>query len=257
MNLSTGILAIGSVYWENNVREKWRQLRLKMDDVFSVSVPIRYGRLSTSEKRKNTYTMVFSSGLKQLGRAKVISCINHVSSVSDLVHEAELLWAAELNKSQPDGTLSRNWGCVALLLNPRRDIQPDLLTGWANRISRENNYGQLAHTPEEGPLVIDRGLLQIPWPEMVGGGGPLPLDLVLATANEPTLEGNPPDYPCTKRIALAWKKASEKYPSGKHADYFWNNKRNGITTFQDDAIERILQKPGGCLRLLRLIFKLN
>jgi hypothetical protein len=237
MNLTAGILTIGSLYWDNDVREKWRQSRLKVGAAFSVTVPICYGRKAGG--RGDTYTMVFSPGFKELGQAKAIPCSNLISSASDLVHEAELLWAAERKLPQPDGRLSANWGCVALLPNPERDVPKQLLDDWAHRISRERNYGQLSHTP----IARDRGLLQIPWPEMVDAHGLLPLDLLLATANEPTLD-NPPNYPSPEVIALAWKQASEKYPSQKYDNYFWNNKKNGITTFQDDTIEQILAKLG-------------
>ena len=80
------------------------------------------------------------------------------------------------------------------------------------------------------------------------------LDLLLATANEPTLTGEPPDYPSAQTVALAWKRASKKRPDQRPDDYFWLNKQSGITTFQDEEIGRILNSGGGCLSQLRSIF---
>jgi hypothetical protein len=239
MNLRAGVLAIGSLYWDNNGRERWRMSRLKADVEFSVAVPIRYGRRSSS--RRYTYTMVFDPDLQELGWAKAVECRNVVSSASCLIYEAELLWAAERNNRKPDGTLSTSWGCVALLPNPERDIPQQLLNEWARRVSQEHNYAQLARA--DGSSINDTGMLQIPWPETVDGSL-LTLDLLLATTNNPSREGNPPRYPEPDTIAHAWRRASEEYPSERRDDYFWKNKRNGITTFQDESIERILGELG-------------
>jgi hypothetical protein len=119
VNLTVGILAIGSLYWKNDVRERWRQSRLKIDDTVSVTAPFRYGRLFTSPKRRDTYTMVFSSSVKEHGRAKAIPCINDVSSVPQLVHEAELLWAAERSAAKSNNRLSGSAGAEpSMLLGP-------------------------------------------------------------------------------------------------------------------------------------------
>ncbi len=246
-----GILAIGSLYWGTGVREAWRQSRLRMQDEISVTVPIRYGRLSAT----GTYTMVFSSEPMQLGNAKVLPCANDVASLEDLKSEARFLWAAERNCPQPDGTIASSWGCVALLRNPNGNASDELLDGWANHVVGENHFLDLARGIEGGRLICERGLLQIPWPNLDSGEA-VNLDLLLATPNEPTLEGNPPVYPSAEKIALAWKGALKDQPDDKPDNYFWRNRQNGITTYQDPDIERILNNRCGCLSVLGSIVAL-
>jgi len=86
----------------------------------------------------------------------------------------------------------------------------------------------------EGPLIIG-GVLQIEWPTLIETDEPAPLDLLLATATHPTLVGDPPQYPDPGTIAKAWRDDT----SG-HASYFRNNRRDGIHTFEDDAISGLL-----------------
>jgi hypothetical protein len=100
--LNAGVLIIGSLFWDPDpVRVAWRDARLAMDSAETVTVPIRYGRLSSS--RGKSYTMVFSR-LCQPGQAKLLPCVQMISSLQDLIREAECLWKAEQpgSKSQSD-----------------------------------------------------------------------------------------------------------------------------------------------------------
>jgi hypothetical protein len=61
-------------------------------------------------------------------------------------------------------------------------------------------------------LLSRSGILQIDWPRLGDPEKPAidnlklaPLDLLLATANHPTLVGQPPEYPDPTRIALLWR----------------------------------------------------
>ena len=253
MSSTIGILAIGSLYWATGVREAWRQSRLRMKDEISVNVPIRYGRLSTKGERRGTYTMVFSSEPMELGKAKVLPCNNDVASLNDLEIEARALWAAERKCSQPDGRIASGWGSVTLLHNPSGNVGTELLDGWAHRVADENHFLDLARRIEGGRLIGESGLLQIPWPGL-DSGEPVDLDLLLATANEPTLIGDPPAYPSAETVALAWKRGLHERPADKPDDYFWQNKKHGITTFQDREIEMILSSRSGCSSLFGSIF---
>jgi hypothetical protein len=232
MPLNVGVLIIGSLLWDEK-RQPWRNTRLDMTAVQTVTAPIRYGRLSSS--RGKTYTMVFSR-LCALGQAIVVNCSHRVSSFEDLNTEAECLWKAEYLKAKP-GSIAEDWGCVALLCNPERKIPESLLKGWADRVGREAEYGHVPQTQEEGLLVSEDGLLQIAWPRLVDGDGPVQLDLLLATANDPTLE-TPLSYPNVETITKAWNVAA-----GKHVEYFWTNLDNGIRTFQDNEIQALLRPP--------------
>lgn len=254
MKLAVGILAIGSLFWdpktdpnhpgEIGVREAWWQSRLDKAAARSVGVPIRYGRLSST--RGNTYTMVFSSQ-QSSGCAKVMPCLNFVGGQQDLKTEAEYLWAAERGFERSDTRLSSKWGAVGLLINWRRrnggtnssDLE-QIKESWNALINQDPENRRNYQTVVTSNACISKGgLLEIEWPKSTDGH-PLELDLILATANSPTLMGAPPTYPNTMMIANAWLQACKKYPSHHYDDYFWKNMTNGITTPQDEEIMRRL-----------------
>jgi hypothetical protein len=230
VTLRGGILIIGSLLWDES-RQDWRDTRLDMASAEAVTAPIRYGR--RSETRGSTYTMVFSRGC-EAGRGTVVCCVRPISSVDDLASEAEHLWAAEQHAAV-SRQISAGWGCVALLRNPDRDIPKTFLTGWANRVAQIQNYGNVPHTLDEGLLVSADGLLDIPWPQRLSDGSVVQLDFLLATATRPTLTGTPLSYPTVEAISEAWNADTRN-----RVEYFWNNYDNGIRTFQDEAIIRLL-----------------
>ena len=227
MRLDAGILIIGSLLWEKD-RQQWRDERLERNQSELVSAPIRYGRLS-GKRRGHTYTMVFSRSAPA-GHARVARCSHVISSADDLITEALHLWEAE-ELSRNTGRIAASWGCVALLCNPKRRIPEDLLRAWAQRFQSGHGYGNVSQLADEGPLLSKDGMLQIDWPRCVAGGVPVDLDLLLVTANDPTLTGTPMAYPTVGTIADAWNRADPE-----HAEYFWKNADHGITTFQDDEI---------------------
>jgi hypothetical protein len=218
MQLNVGVLIIGSLYWDmEGGRDRWREECLQRDREWLVKAPIRYGRLS---EKRCTYTMVFSRFSEdQLGQAKVVQCRNTVSSLPDLITEAEWLWAAE-NKHPPNQCISSNWGCVVLLIHPEKEIPQDLLDGWAKHVAA-------SYREDDGRLVDRRGILQIVWPKLTDGSGIVPLHLLLATSNSPTLP-----YPSVEAIATGWRSGND--------EYFRQNRNNGIQTFQDEAIAELL-----------------
>ena len=237
--MRAGVLAIGSLYWSNHTRRvDWRNSRLNQDSVFSVHVPIRYGR--KSKRRAYTFTMVFSLLCLRvshgLGIAKVLPFSREIKSSADLIREVEFLWAAERKKTNIDGTLSASWGCVALLANPDAKLPDQFLDDWTERVSQEKDYGQISHLKSEPEVVSKEGFLQIPWPKTVENKL-LPLDLLIATATNPTLRGNPPTYPRIKEVAMAWKR--DKLGN---ASYFHKNRECGIFTYQDRLILRYLDE---------------
>lgn len=239
MPLNAGILIIGSLLWdEGHGRPAWRKARLDGAGAQAVTAPIRYGRLS-GKNRGHTYTMVFSR-LADPGHATVVECAQKVSMIGELIGEAEALWKAEQPSASP-GRIAADWGCVAILCNPERIVPAEILNGWARRVADEPDYGNVHQTEAEGKLVSDEGLLQIAWPHLVDGGGALELDILLVTANDPTLSGMPPEYPSVETIARAWNAA------GDHVEYFWRNRDCGIRTFQDDELLDLLNPRGRAL----------
>ena len=236
MPFRIGVLIIGSLYWDSR-RQAWRDSRLKMDEVFDVSACIRYGRLSTG--RDNTYTMVFS-GLADEGQAKVVRCRHDIFTLVDLNDEAEHLWAAE-SLEKKSNRVSSGWGCVALLSNPDREVPAEVTDGWAKRVAETEGYGKMPHASGERPPVSAEGLLRISWPLVAETREPVPLDLLIATANHPTVDGQPKAYAKPATIAAAW--LAEKAVKNKRVEYFLENAKCGIRTFEDDAIREGLAFP--------------
>jgi hypothetical protein len=222
MPLTIGVLIIGSLYWRNGKRKRWRDWRLDADRKWLVKTPIRYGRLSQNK----TYTMVFfpdSSG-DQFGQAIVVPCRRGVLSSEDLIKEAEWLWSAEDNEvpslccSSPKQSISASWGgCVALMGNPESEIPHNLLREWAMHVAKH-------YQAEARRLVDGQGILQVPWPKLSLDNSLAPIDLLLATSNDREL-----NYPTVQQIADAWR----LHPK---VDYFRKNRENEIETFEDQEI---------------------
>ena len=252
MALKTGILIIGSLYWDENVshfhdaqghcqeycRKSWRERRLNMRDSRDVDVRIRYGRSSST--RGDTYTMVFSPSAKP-GQAKVIRCLNDVDVPQDLVTEAEELWTAECNGKNSRRLVSSTWGCVGLLVNPNRiNNTEQLLEAWRIRVSNQaerTNYINFTYPErEKKPVITAAGLLDIDWPKL-SNGKDLDCDLLLATANYPferNTEQSKKYPPTAKKIGESWRKRPY------YVNYFYSNCMHGIWTFQDNDIATIL-----------------
>lgn len=232
MELSVGILIIGSLYWDNEGgRDHWRTSRLDAERKWFVQAPIRYGRRAKS--RNDTYTMVFSQlPPDKLGQSIVLQCRQPIRSQDDLVTEARWLWSAETKgvptSEQPDlpPTLQSTWGCVALLARPRGcfhsvpRIQRQLLDRWS----------QVSSQRDDELLLTDRGILGISWPDCIGGRGPVPLDLLLATTNRPC----PQHIPSPRSVAEEWNERGFR-------NYFDENQKAGILTYQDQEIKQYLR----------------
>jgi len=151
--------------------------------------------------------------------------------------EAKWLWAAE-KKQVPQteqGTMPSSvaepWGSVAMLLRPGSSIQPlsnMSLTKPAGGIPQQllDRWSHLARAGDHELMITDRGILDIAWPHRVDGMGDIPLDLLLATTNRPTDQGNT----SALSIANAWNAAPD------FRKYFDANQQSGILTFQDHEI---------------------
>lgn len=229
--MKIGVLMIGSLYWDPQ-REAWRRARLVDTDPLHVSAPIRYGRLS----RTQTYTMVFSAGMKKerFGQAIARPFRQWATTVDELLEEATHLWAAESNRERTE-RISASWGCVALLPNPRRELPQGVLAGWKAYVTRKCRYPRLEHAEGEPAAVSESGILKISWPRLADGTD-LDFDALLGTATDPKIENG--EYPTDRVIAKAW-----TTPQGKrHISYFDNNVSRGITTEQDGEIKRWLER---------------
>ena len=131
--------------------------------------------------------------------------------------------------------LHRRLHCVALLENPDLRLPDEVREEWTDRVAGEPNYGKLIRVDGEDDVLDRSGFLKICWPRTVAGS-PLEWNALLATANSP--KGSRRGYPSPQKIADAW-----SIPEGREkVGYFWNNRKHGITTYQDAKIEARLRE---------------
>ena len=239
MAYKIGVMMIGSLYWENNqARVNWRSSRLSKEQ-FDVFTPIRYGRLSKT--RGSTYTMVFSRLCTRksygLGSAKVVTCKNTANNIDDIIEEAKYLWAAERNMNGINNRFWASWGSIGLLCNPNTLFPKNFFSKWSEITTNAGSYGKISHCKSEAPVLSKNGFFNLPWPTSTKNCQSLSHDIILATATDPTLDTKTKTYPRASKIAQAWKEDTEN-----NDKYFWENRRNGIHTFQDNTIISFLKK---------------
>jgi len=238
MCYSLGILVIGSLFWDKkDYRSKWRNSRLDVDNKINVKVPIRYGRKSCT--RNNTYTMVFSESChdeRKLGTAIVLPCKNPISNRQDIINEAKALWNAEQKEDrQIKDKISAKWGAIGLLVHPDRDIPVSILNEWITfyQSSMDEKF-------DNNNVPIDnKGFLQLEWPKSVDANEPVDFDFILATVTVPSYISNDNSDkrdPNPEEIAQEWIRAH------KAVEYYTNNRKDNITTFQDKEISKELNK---------------
>jgi hypothetical protein len=231
MALKIGVLIIGSLYWGNDEREKWRARRLEIKNKCLVASPIRYGRCSQG----STFTMVFSNFCYQhgLGQALLVPCQNPVNSFEDLLLEACELSRAEKIDRKGENNILASWGAVGILPNPecRDELYISVLKQWNEEFRREaQKRGFIPPVaPTEKPVITADGLFDFAWPKPAIERS-LDFDIILATATSPTL---PPNYPTVDEIADAWIYNTDP---DRREKYFFRNVENDIRTFQDEAI---------------------
>lgn len=124
-----------------------------------------------------------------------------------------------------------NWGCVAMLFNLNRP-NGEMMKSWAEFMSPKIPKALLkAYLKTEEPAVDVNGFLTIGWPrEVAGTEGLDKIDFLIATVTQPRDDGK---YPTPHEIAKAMNRI-------KNNDYFKCNRKHGITTFQDEEIERLI-----------------
>lgn len=215
--MRAGILIIGSLLWDDQGREHWRQSRLDVDQKVLVQTPIRYGRLSQG----NTFTMTFAPG-DSMGQAVLVPCRAPIADVDSLVAEVRALWKAEDRNASPHDIV-RSWGCVGALFGPGGQFD-DLQQAWAAHFSM--------NVPTPIPPVDENGVLDIPWPMTALDGASANVDIILATATKPR-----PTPPSAEDIAEAWVDQNNR-----HERYFFENVRHGIRTSDDGLIWRRIEQ---------------
>jgi len=206
------MLIVGSLLWRQTTeREQWRQSRLLVGEKSSVQAGIYYGRLS----KGGTYTMTFDAG-REMGGAVLVPCKAEITSMQDLVAEAQSFWGAESTTAKP-GCVGASWGCVGLAF--RGDRAKGLGAEWANWFGKSK-------TQPVAP-VDETGVLRIPWPP---GARESDIEIILATSTAP------------ERPRATAQKMADAWIAMGGEDYFFGNVENGIRTPDDLAIWRRMEE---------------
>ena len=217
-----GVLMIGSLYWDDEERTKWREKRLQMSEAVRVFAPIRYGRIS--KFREKTYTMIFDRSCYQLGMgiAWLAPVKNPIRDIYDLKEEAKKLWDVEGGQQ---GSILGSWGSVGILKNPNTRVSSHFINEWKDFYINEKVETQKIFEKNELPSISENGLLLLDWIETIDGKKVVEADIILAAATVPE-KG---EIPTAEKIAEASNKV-------RYWDYIENNIMNGIITFQDEEI---------------------
>lgn len=243
MNLKIGIIAIGSLLWDNSTkREAWRKKYLNSTRT-PISLPIRYGRISSS--RMNTYTMTYSKNLKkeEYGQGIVIGLKKNVINISDLKGFAEDVIRVERDITQKDWknkimeepfSLNWKWGVLGVCINPKHinegRLQKDIIevhNFWQKNLT---NFDPNQFSISKEPLMVDKkGVFEIDWTDDIKE-----YDLLLSTVIEPITNTDNRDYPDSNII-------TKKMYEGNYYSYFINNIENNITTHNDADIKELIK----------------
>ena len=231
--LSGGVLIVGSLLWEESeIRDKWRLQCLDLKQRQLVSLPIRYGRISTT--RNCTYTMVFSSECKtqeNLGTGVFIPfTVNPINFEQLEVHVKRMI-SAEFNKEKNLSSQNWDWGAMGISFNP--NVQSDdspksiaiasFLAKWAKKYSNTFNPDDYK-VGKETSVISKAGILSIDCQNLHEK-----IDFVIATVIKPELK----NYPTVKNIA-------DRIVVNEYDKYFRENRREGIITFQDLEVDELL-----------------
>ena len=228
MNYRGGVIIIGSLLWDNAVRNEWRRSSLEsLESKIPVSVKIRYGRES-GKQRHHTHTMIFSNHpTTGLGQGYIVGLRQTIGNQETLKEQAIALAKAEGIWTQQRPFLAIDWGAVGLLVNENKRGTDWIKSNWvqvfrANRCEQAScqfNHVQFS-IADERPVISEDGFLQIDWsPEMDD------FDFLIATPTAPK-----------PRTVLTAGIIANRMIEKNYRIYFDNNRLSNITTFQDDEI---------------------
>jgi len=237
LNLKGGVLIIGSLLWQDhldndkkdNIRKLWRDRHLLLDHKIMVKVPIRYGRLSESD----IYTMTFSNSCKATKQGTsffVPFKKTPLLTFTDLMNEVKETSIAEGMKGKllsKEGGKKNFWCSMGLLTNPKTVTagkKKELIKSWNAKIAQEGTLDISQFKIGKERSCIDKsGQLNLSWLLPVDKRDAEILDnydIVIATATKPT------KYPSIREL-------SQKVKADTRRNYFIQNYKHGITTFQD------------------------
>jgi len=239
MNLKGGVLIIGSLFWQDDQgtdlfqRKNWRSKRLAFKDRIHVFAPIRYGRLSRSDKFQiGTYTMVLSKDAElrnELGTAYVIPMKKFtIKSLKGIQNQAKFLSIAE--NIQDDKLIKGKdkWGIIGIVFNPKIDEpqKTKILNYWKGKLVKDGGFdpNEYCISPEK-PIMGSNGEILISWIKTIDDNMQKEMDqfdFLLAT--------------CTKPTKYASIEGLQENIRNDKRKYLYNNIKNGITTFIDRKV---------------------
>ncbi|MEA1885581.1 MAG: hypothetical protein U9N72_00005 [Bacteroidota bacterium] len=240
MKLKGGVIIIGSLIWEDHLKEKdkdnirrdWRnKYLLDNDNRYFTKVPIRYGR--ESQTRNYTYTMIFSKSYEaKLGQGIILPFNEEIISFESIEIQAKALAVAEGIYKKSNRRLTTSWGSVAILINPEVENEdPDsfalIKNKWSDIYSNYRNtfnYKNYKTESENESVITPDGFLNINWQYQ---SGMKDFDILIAT----------PVIPEPKRI-LTSSEIADRINEKKDSNYFKKNRENKIESFDDIEIER-------------------
>lgn len=224
MEFKGGVIIVGSLFWDNEPkRMKWRQLYLEpTKNKISTKVKIRYGRQSSS--RKNTYTIIFSNHpTTEFGNAFILTFKDKIKNAENLENQAYAMADAEGLWKKTEPSLNKSWGTLGLLINPKLEKSKNLeiiKERWS-KIYAEYEFDNSKYIIDNEPDIInEKGFIKMNWTDEMNE-----FDFLIATLTVPK-----------PKSLLSGKDIYERMNNNGYNDYFLNNRKNGIMTFQDDEI---------------------
>ena len=230
MNFNGGVIIIGSLLWENTPkRHKWRQVYLEpADKAVTVGIRIRYGRQSST--RSETFTMIISQHLTtEVGQALILPFKEPIRNSRQLESQAFALAAAEGLWTDEGPSLNKSWGTVGLLINPSIEAKDkknaDVVRNrWIKLYDQYKFDNKQYSIDKEEPPIDKNGFLQLEWTDEMNQ-----FDFLLATPVVPR-----------PKAALTAKQIADRMKEKNYREYFDNNQKHNIRTFQDTEITREL-----------------
>lgn len=230
MNFKGGVIIIGSLLWEDTPkRRKWRQLYLEsVDKGVTTRIRIRYGRQSRT--RSDTFTMIISQHpTTEFGQALILPFKAAIKNSRQLESQAFALAAAEGLWSDEGPSLNKSWGTVGLLINPSIESKDKknadvVKSRWIKLYDQYDLDNKQYSIDKEEPPIDKNGFLQLEWTDEMNQ-----FDFLLATPVVP----NP-------KITLTAKHIADRMKEKNYREYFDNNQKHNIITFQDTEITREL-----------------
>jgi hypothetical protein len=232
-NFKGGVIIVGSLLWQDylddpgdDIRAKWRRAHLDIENKIPVRLPIRYGRTSKSK----IVTMVFSNRMaRKKGFGYIVPFKTRINNKDELLCEAIALSAAEGMK----GNFVRNWGVLTYLIN-----DSIVNTKQKNEIVRlfrqkkSTTFDVNEYKVDKERSCVSKSLkLDINWVAPVLENDKHKVDgfhLLLATATKPD------------KIIPTYDKIAQTILGDTKRKYFINNLTNGIITYDDFEIAKLL-----------------